>query len=328
MVVAGSPIGGNIIGVPQFRTNPLKQAAGKSASKYVAHHFESRIILVLQDSAQMAQGKERLCHVFFNCQIDSGRRLGGHRREGRHGRLLHGPIGEQLLQLGFHLRRGEISVDREHDVGGKEIALVERDQVLTLDAVDGLVFLAPPVGIVAAVNDVGKLALGDSMRIVIAPGDAAAKLGFRQIDLFLPEFRAGENVFEHGEDFIGILLQCGKGNSAARLADAALHHSGHVFQLLIELVAGAVFSSASAHDHSCGCRQADLVFRIEEISGPDQGESADNRELAIFEQIELHAVRQREAFDVGDFDLAERGELQVFVGCGGRRLGWTGCLCE
>ena len=208
-------------------------------------------------------------------------------------------------------------------LAGKKVALVEGDQVVAADAVDVLVLLAPAVRIVAAVNLLVEFALDDVVRLVVAPGDPAANLVLGEIEFLLPELRRREQIAEDGEHFVGVLLQRGEGDPAAALADVALDRCGDVLELLVELVAGLGRGSAGAHDHSGHRRQADLVLGIEQISGPHQGESADQRQLVIFEQVQPHAVGQRDLLDVRYFDFLERREFEVFVGRdrrgGGRR---------
>ena len=45
------------------------------------------------------------------------------------------PVRKELREFSLHLLGGEVAVDRKHDIRGKEVALVESDQVLALDAV-------------------------------------------------------------------------------------------------------------------------------------------------------------------------------------------------
>ena len=67
-------------------------------------------------------------------------------RKGRDGRLLHRPIGEQLLDGRFHLRCVEIALYGEYDVRWKEISLVEFQYIFPLDPIDVFVFHVPTEG--------------------------------------------------------------------------------------------------------------------------------------------------------------------------------------
>ena len=72
-----------------------------------------------------------------------------------------------------------------------------------MDAGQVRVFNGPSVGIVAAVQNGGDLALGNALRVVIAAIDAAVLLLQRQIELVLAEFGAGHHFLEDAQDGIG-----------------------------------------------------------------------------------------------------------------------------
>src|SRR6185437_50781 len=77
------------------------------------------------------------------------------------------------------------------------------------------------------------------------------------------------------------------------------------------LIARQFRGAAAAHRLAGDGGEADLIGRIEKIAGADEGGTADERQFVVFEQINLHTVGQGGLFDVRDFDLGERRELQV-----------------
>ena len=318
MVVVRAPTGRNTVDVSQLGSDSLKEAAGESAAENVSHDLKSRIVLVLEDPAQMPDREKRLRDVVLGGEVNARRGLRGHLRERRRRWLTIGPVCKELLDPRLHLRRGKISAHRKHDVGRKEVALVESDQVLAADAVDVLILLAPAVRIVAAVNLLVERPLDDVIRLIIAPGNPAAKFVLGEIEFLLPELRRRQDIVEDGEHFVRVLLQGGEGNPPAALADVAFDRRGKVLELLVKLVARLARRASGAHDHSGHCRQTDLVLGIEQISGPHQRESVDKRQLVILEQVQFHAIGQRDLLDVRYFDFLERRKFQVFIRGDGR----------
>src|SRR4029077_6913913 len=66
VVEVRSPGRRDTVGVSQFCANALEQAAGKSPSEDIAHHFEGWKILVFEDAAEVAHIKESLGDIVFD----------------------------------------------------------------------------------------------------------------------------------------------------------------------------------------------------------------------------------------------------------------------
>ena len=82
-------------------------------------------------------------------------------------------------------------------------------------------------------------------------------------------------------------------------------------KLLIDLIAGLRFCAAGAKHCTREFGEPFLGGRIEQVAGPDQGEPAHQGQFMMFEQEHLHAIRQRELFRIGDFDLRQGFEFQI-----------------
>src|SRR5688572_10498926 len=127
----------------------------------------------------MTEREVRLGDVVLGGQIDTRGRVTRHCRERGYRLLFGGPGAEELFNFRAHVSRGEIALHGEDHVRGEEVALVESDQVVSLDVVDVLVLHAPSVGIVAAVHDFCKSTVQDVAWIVVPTGDGTTKLLFR-----------------------------------------------------------------------------------------------------------------------------------------------------
>ena len=69
--------------------------------------------------------------------------------------------------------------------------------------------------------------------------------------------------------------------------------------------------AAGAHRDPGELRQADPLGRIQQAAGAHQGDAADQGQIVIFQQVELHAVGQREGGGIRRLDGAQRRILEV-----------------
>ena len=311
VVVGGAPLGADAVGVTQLRAEAQEQAAGEPAAEDVGHDLQRRLVCVAQQAAQVADREDGLRHVVLGGQEDAGLRFAAHGRKRRHGRLHSVPTAEQRLELGFHLGRGEIAVDRQQDVGGEEVPAVERDQVVAPDARQGVVFDAPAVRRILAVDGFGELAGAEGLGVVVAARDLGAQLGRGEVDFVLPEPRAAEHVPEDFEHRARVFPQCGEADLAGGLADRTLHRRGHVLKFFVELVSGLCRRAAGAHDHAGQGGQPDFVRGIEQVAGAHQRQSAHQRQFMVLEQVDPQAVAQGEGLHLGDVHRTERREAQL-----------------
>ena len=157
------------------------------------------------------------------------------------------------------------------------------------------------------------------MRIVVAARDAAAQLVLGQIDFLLTKPRRRQHIVKNAEHFVRILLQAGERRRAERLIDPGFDRRRDVLQLLVKLIADLVLGATGAHHHTGHCGQADLVRGIEQIACTHQRRSAHRRQLVVLEQVQLHAIGQRERGNIRNLDGLERRVLQLFVGRNGGR---------
>ena len=138
--------GRNAVRVAQLRADPLEQPAREPATENIGHHFERRIVLVAEVAAEVAHVEKRLRHVALSATKTPGAGLAVTFGNAGTGGCLQDPIGEELVELCFHLRAGEIAVNREHDVGREVVALVESNQIVALDVIEIVVLDLPAVG--------------------------------------------------------------------------------------------------------------------------------------------------------------------------------------
>ncbi len=120
--------------------------------------------------------------------------------------------------------------------------MVEIHQILAMDVVDIGVLDHPAIGRVAAINDVAEFAVRNPVGIVVAARDFAARLRFRQIHFVLAELGRSEQIPKERQHLIGVFLQARERQRPIGLADLAFDGCRHIFQILIELIAGAWFS--------------------------------------------------------------------------------------
>ena len=261
-----------------MRADPRNQAAAEAFAQNIGGDFERGIIRIAQSATQFSDGEERLGHVFFRRKVNARSRFGGERRERRRGRLLHLPVGEQLFQFVVHLSGGEIAVHRQHDVLGEVVALVEGDQIFTMNARQVRVFRLPAVGRILAVQNARQLAAGDVAGVVIAARDGAAVLRERQIQFVLAELRIREHILKDGQHPIGGFLQSRKAHAGAGFIHSGFHRPRDIFQLLVDLVAGLGFGAARTQYVGHDLRKAALVTWIEQScrcgSAPGPGSAA------------------------------------------------------
>ena len=159
-----------------------------------------------------------------------------------------------------------------------------------MNAVHIRILHLPAVRRVAAIENGTQFALGNALRVVIAPRDAAAHLGEQKIDLVLAKFGFREHPLERLKDRADRFLQGRKTHGRAGLAEIAFHRRSHVFEFFIELIAGLGARSARAHNLGRNFSQPVFVRRIEKISGANQGEAVDDRQFVVLQQEDAHAV--------------------------------------
>ncbi len=119
-------------------------------------------------------------------------------------------------------------------------------------------------------------------------------LRFRQIHFVLPELGRSEQIAKERQHLIGVFFQAGERERPIGLADLAFDGCGHVFQILIKLIAGSRFCSARTQHLAGEPGQPALVGRIEQIARADQCRAADQRKLVIFQQQHFQAIGERD----------------------------------
>ena len=101
MAILRAPGSPGLVSQPQVAADLLEQAALKSSAKNRAHDSERGVILVFQQTSQMADADARLVDVVLLDQKHAARGLFRHLWERRDGRLLGVPVRESLLDLAF-----------------------------------------------------------------------------------------------------------------------------------------------------------------------------------------------------------------------------------
>src|SRR4051794_23644096 len=104
-----------------------------------------------------------------------------HLWERRHGLTLDRPVREEFLELLAEISSIEIPRDGQHDVFRKEVPVIERLQILTLDVVDVLVLHLPAIRIVPAIDNRRELSVGDAVCIIVSTRDSTFRLRFGEI---------------------------------------------------------------------------------------------------------------------------------------------------
>ena len=125
VAVPGVPGGADVVGDAQFGAQAVGDAALGSAAQDARQDFERGTVLIVAPAAEVSHGKEGLRNVLRLGQEDAGRGRVFHLREFGNGRLLHGPIGKQLLDCSLHFGSIEIAPDAERDVGREKVSLME-----------------------------------------------------------------------------------------------------------------------------------------------------------------------------------------------------------
>ncbi len=111
-----------------------------------------------------------------------------------------------------------------------------------------------------SLNSRSAIPSGSSLRREISLRD----LRFRQIHFVLAELGRSEQIAEERQHLIGIFLQARERQRPIGLADLAFDGRGHIFQILIELIAGARFRAARTQHLARQAGQPALVGRIEQ----------------------------------------------------------------
>ena len=93
------------------------------------------------------------------------------------------------------------------------------------------------------------------------------------------------------ENFVGAFLKRGERDRAVAFADLAFDGRGDVFQFFVDLVAGFGGGASAANQGAGDGGEPDFIGGVEEIAGADEREAANQRELVVFQKIDLQAVR-------------------------------------
>ena len=127
-----------------------------------------------------------------------------------------------------------------------------------------------------------------------------------------------------------------KENVPSGFADDRFHVGGDIVQQGVNLFPGLAAGAAGSHGDPGELGQADPLGRIQQAAGAHQSDAADQGQIVIFQQVELHAIGQRESGGIRRLDGAQRRILEVLGrgnaagGCGNGcrrdpvRRGWGG----
>ena len=182
-----------------------------------------------------------------------------------------------------------------------------------MDVVQVLVFHLPAVRRRRPVYQPLHLAIRNRAGIVVPPRDGAARLRDRQLQLVLAEFGPAHHVFEDAEHGVGVFLECRKAHAAAGFIHSGLDRRGHVFQFLVDLVAGFRFRPTGAQHLRRELGKPFLVRRIEQIPRANESQSMHQRQFVILQQKHAHAICERKRRWLRNFHLRQWRIFQVFV---------------
>jgi hypothetical protein len=172
---------------------------------------------------------------------------------------------------------------------------MERQQIVARDLRDRLDRALPRIGVIGPIEQFGKLAPGDGLRLVLPAPDRLDRLQPGQLDPRRVEDRRHQDVGEQAQPARQVLRQHVQHGRAGFRADAGGDRRRHVFELAVEFLGAQPPSAACPHGGARDASEADLVGRIEPASGSDRGCDRDQRQLVVFEQIDHHAVAEHDA---------------------------------
>ena len=219
------------------------------------------------------------------------------RREPRPGRIGDPqvpirPAGERLLELGEHLLGVEIARDRDREIGGEVVPVVERDQILARDSFDRSAGGLRRREVLLAAHEPLELALLDRRRVVVAPLHLLQRLALGELEAVFGETRIAQHIGEQIEPRVDVLRQAVERSLPLYIADPGVDRGRQERDLLVEHIGRFGLGAARAHLRPGHLREAGLAGRLEIIARPNQHRDVDQRELMILHQKRRRPVRE------------------------------------
>ncbi len=134
------------------------------------------VIGIIISAANVPHDNIGLVHIFFLNQIDGWFKFIIYLRDRRYVQFHFFPILEGLFNFLFHGFSIKISPNAHNDIIGMIVFLMEFNQIIPCDIIDGLIFRMAGIRTLRTINQFGEFAVGDLLHIVIPPGNAAAML--------------------------------------------------------------------------------------------------------------------------------------------------------
>ena len=137
VVVARARARAGGVGQTVLGADLVEEAAGEAAADDLVEQRHRRVVGVVQPHPDLADDDAGVGRVRLVGEVEPGRVRPRDLRIGRQRRRRARPVAEHRAQGLLHLGPLEVAVDRQDHAVGVEVGLVERDQVVAGDGVDG-----------------------------------------------------------------------------------------------------------------------------------------------------------------------------------------------
>ena len=182
MVVVEASAAAHGIGQAQLGADFLEETAGKSAAENFVHHRQRGHVGIVAVRAQAHDLNVGLVHVFLVDEVEAGFGTVEDVVAGGQGLDRRQPF-KGCAQLGFHGHGVEVAADADDELAA-DGAVVPGLEIVDGDRADGGQLRLAGVGAVGAVDQLGRLAVGDFVFVVVAADDAGGFLLLGQCGAF------------------------------------------------------------------------------------------------------------------------------------------------
>ena len=190
---------------------------------------------------------------------------------------------EDSPQLGFHRRRVEVAAHGDNQFAA-ECAFVPRLQVVHRNRADSSQLRLPCVRAVGAVHQLGRLAAGNLVFLVVAPDNPRGHLLLRQFELFRAELRVKQQVHGERKHLVGVAFERVPRHRRGIHVSPGFNVRGLGFQQVIQRITAQLRSAAGAPRLPIKRHQPRFGRILVPLAARNQHRAVNKRQLVILLQ--------------------------------------------